>query len=177
MIEEGAELRVVFAYRYGLLGGVSAQLLNRLPWFSSEFDVHVLFEHDHGMVRRMPPGVARSTRTPSDMQRAIEELDPDVLFVIDSPLFADAWAAVGRPGKLVFEVHTTTANRGYLTELTEETGISAFVTVSEYMRDTLLSAGMDALAPIHVVPNCLDNDWFEQQEATPLGELLSNVVD
>lgn len=170
MSAETANLRIVFAYRYGLLGGVSAQLLNRYPWFSREYDVHVLYEHDHGMVRHFPPDVAKVTATPGEMEEAIERLDPDVLLVIDSPAFFDAWAGVGRPGKLVLEVHTTTANRGYLKDLDESMGISGFLTVSEYMRDTLREAGIDRLGPIHIVPNCLDTRWFEEPEVQPLDE-------
>jgi glycosyltransferase involved in cell wall biosynthesis len=166
-----SDIRVVFAYRYGLLGGVSAQLLNRYPWFAGEFDVHVLYEHDHGMVRHFPPGVAQVTETPAEMQAAIAHLEPDVLLVIDSPAFIDAWAAAGRPGRLVVEVHTTTANRGYLQDLDPSLGISAFITVSEYMRRTLVAAGMESLAPIMVVPNCLDTrHWFREVEAPPLEE-------
>lgn len=170
MSAEAASLRIVFAYRYGLLGGVSAQLLNRYPWFSREYDVHVLYEHDHGMVRHFPPGVARVTATPAEMEAAIEELDPDVLLVIDSPAFLEAWATAGRPGRLILEVHTTTANRGYLKDLSESTGISGFLTVSEYMRTSLVEAGMDRLGPIHVVPNCLDTRWFQEPEVDELDE-------
>lgn len=165
MSETRRDLRIVFAYRYGLLGGVSTQLLNRFPWFVGEFDVHVLYEQDHGMTRHFPPGVARATSTPEEMKAAIAHLEPDILLAIDSPAFVEAWEAAGSPGKLVIEVHTTTANRGYLKDITRDTGVSGFLTVSEYMRQTLIDAGMDRLAPIHVVPNCLDSRWFEEHDA------------
>jgi glycosyltransferase involved in cell wall biosynthesis len=168
MSERRQRRRVVFAYRYGLLGGVSAQLLNRYPWFSSEFDVHILYEHDHGMTRRFPPGVAEVAAEPEAMEAALRRHDPDVLFVIDSPAFIEAWTRTGRPGKLVVEVHTTTANRGYLAELDDSHGIAAFVTVSDYMRERLTVAGMFRLAPIFVVPNCLDSRWFQRPESSQL---------
>jgi glycosyltransferase involved in cell wall biosynthesis len=165
------DLRIVFAYRFGLLGGVSAQLFNRYPWFAAEFDVHVLYEIDHGMVRHFPPGVAQVTSTPEEMQAAIARLEPDVLLVIDSPAFIDAWEGAGRPGRLMLEVHTTTANRGYLEDLDPDLDVSGFITVSEYMRQTLEAAGIGSLAPIFVVPNCLDTErWFEEVEAAPLEE-------
>ena len=163
-------LRIVFAYDFGLLGGVSAQLLNRYPWFSSDFDVHVLYERDHGMARRFPPGVATIAKRPEQMEEAIASLEPDVLFAIDSPAFIGAWSAAGSPGRLVVEVHTTTANRGYLQTLDPSAGIAGFVTVSEYMRRTLIEAGMSQLAPVHVVSNCLDLRWFEKPEVQPLDE-------
>jgi glycosyltransferase involved in cell wall biosynthesis len=170
MSVETASLRIVFAYRYGLLGGVSAQLLNRYPWFSREYDIHILYEHDHGMVRHFPPGVARVTPTPAEMEAAIESLDPDVLLVIDSPAFLDAWAGAGKLGRLILEVHTTTANRGYLKDIREETEIAGFLTVSEYMRTTMVEAGMDRLGPISIVPNCLDSRWFHAPDVDELDE-------
>jgi glycosyltransferase involved in cell wall biosynthesis len=163
-------LRIVFAYRYGVLGGVSAQLLNRFPWLSSQFDVHVLYEQDYGMAQRFSPGVAQVTETQEEMETAIGHLDPDILFVIDSPAFIEAWRGAGAPGRLVLEVHTTTANREYLKDLDASTGISAFLTVSEYMRRTLAEAGIDQIAPIHVVPNCLDSRWFQEPDVMTVVE-------
>jgi glycosyltransferase involved in cell wall biosynthesis len=151
--------RILFCYRYGLLGGVSAQLLNRLPYLTGEFDVRVVYELDLGMVNRFPTGVATAARTVEDQRAAIQRARPDVTVVIDSPSFIEAWHAAGSAGKLVLEVHTTTANRMYLKDRDRLVGVSHIVTVSAYMQRLLGEFGLTTLAPVAVVPNCLDDRW------------------
>ena len=130
--------QIVYGYRYGLMGGVCAQLLNRYPHFSAAADIAVLFENDHGMVARFPRGTAFETPTVGEQALALRMLDPDVTVVIDSPTFLDAWEMAGKPGKLVVEVHTTTSNLGYLDDLERlRDDIAALVTVSGYMRELL----------------------------------------
>ena len=151
--------RIVFCYRYGLLGGVSAQLLNRFPYLSREFDVRIVYEQDHGMVRRFPAGVAVIAPTADDRRSAIRDADPDVIVVIDSPNFIEAWRAASSPGRLVLEVHTTTANLVYLKHRDQFDQVSHIVTVSSYMEKLLGQFGLTGVAPITVVPNCLDDHW------------------
>lgn len=165
---ESRRPRVVFAYRYGLLGGVSAQLLNRYPAFSQRFDIHILYERDYGMVDRFPDRVAEVAATADAMAAALRRLQPDLFLVIDSPTFIDAWSGAGRPGRLVVEVHTTTGNVAYLDQIRPDTGVSAFVTVSRYMEAALRDRGIDRIAPVWVVPNCLDERWFAPPEAPML---------
>jgi glycosyltransferase involved in cell wall biosynthesis len=132
---------------------------------SEHFDVSVVYEHDHGMVARFPPGVAKVAPTAADRERAIRDSGADLVVVIDSPNFIDAWRAVDSPGRLVLEVHTTTTNVGYLTDLTALAGVAHIVTVSAYMEQRLRVAGLGALAPISIVSNCLDDRW--RAPATP----------
>ncbi|WP_203972291.1 glycosyltransferase family 4 protein [Planotetraspora silvatica] len=160
--------RIVFCYRYGLLGGVSAQLLNRYPYLSREFDVRIVYERDHGMVSRFPAGVASEARTPEAMETALRDARADITVVMDSPRFIDAWRAVGAPGKLVLEVHTTTANLVYLKHRDQFDGLSHIVTVSSYMERLLGEYGLSGLAPITIVPNCLDDRWRVPSSPVPL---------
>ncbi|SEK29761.1 glycosyltransferase family 4 protein [Nonomuraea pusilla] len=157
-------MKVLFCYRYGVIGGVSTQLLNRYTHFSAEFEIGVLYESDHGMVGHFPPGVARVAGTDEAREAAIREAEPDVVVVIDSPGFLSAWRRAGSPGSLVLEVHTTTANLSYLDELVVRP--DHVVTVSEYMREKLAALG---LSPISVVPNCLDERWYAETVPPALG--------
>lgn len=156
--------RILFCYRYGLLGGVSAQLLNRYPYLSREYDVTVVYEQDYGMVSRFPPGAAVVTATSESREEFLREAAPDLVVVIDSPVFIDAWRAAGAPGRLVLEVHTTTANVSYLRRRETFQDVSHIVTVSEYMERLLREHEMDKIAPITVVPNCLQEMWREPTE-------------
>ena len=165
--------RIAFCYKYGLLGGVSAQLLNRYPYLSQDYDVSVIYEYDYGMASRFPAGVAQVAATVETMQAAIREIGPDITVVIDSPSFLDAWRTAGAPGRLVLEVHTTTTNLMYLQRREQLVGIAHIVTVSSYMEKLLGVYGLSDLAPISVVPNCLDDRWYEpsspeQIDGTPV---------
>ncbi|MBX6752317.1 MAG: glycosyltransferase family 4 protein, partial [Micromonosporaceae bacterium] len=160
--------RIAFCYRYGLLGGVSAQLLNRYPYLSREYDVTILYESDYGMATRFPAGVARVTPTEASIVAALREIKPDITVVIDSPIFLDAWRNAGAPGRLVLEVHTTTANLTYLHHRDQLEGVAHIVTVSSYMEKLLGMYGLAGLAPITVVPNCLDDRWRQPAPAEQL---------
>ena len=122
--------RIAFCYRYGLLGGVSAQLLNRYPYLSRDYDPYMVFQTDHGIVSRFPAGVARVAPTIEAMREALGDIKPDITVVIDSPSFLEAWRDLGGPGRLVLEVHTTTANLAYVNHRDHFAGVSHIVTVS-----------------------------------------------
>ena len=158
--------KIMFCYRYGLLGGISAQLLNRFPYLSRHYDIAIVFEQDRGMVSRFPAGVAQVAPTPGDRVAAIRHAAPDVTVVIDSPGFIEAWRDAGSPGRLVLEVHTTTSNVTYLRRRDLFTEVAHFVTVSSYMEQMLRRADLQSVAPITVVPNCLDDRW--RQSHAPL---------
>jgi glycosyltransferase involved in cell wall biosynthesis len=160
--------RIIFCYRYGLLGGVSAQLLNRYPYLSAFLDVSVLYEQDYGMASRFPRGAAQVTSTVAAQTAAIRQLRPDITVVIDSPGFVEAWRAAGALGKLVLEVHTTTANVGYLRHPEQFAEVAHIVTVSSYMEELLRAHDLHRLAPISVVPNCLDDRWREPSQGSEL---------
>jgi glycosyltransferase involved in cell wall biosynthesis len=121
------------------------------------------------MVRRFPAGVAGVAQTAETREAAIRDAGPDITVVIDSPAFIDAWRAAASPGKLVLEVHTTTANLAYLKHWDQFGGVSHIVTVSSYMEKLLGQFGLTGLAPIAVVPNCLDDRWRQPASPPSLG--------
>jgi glycosyltransferase involved in cell wall biosynthesis len=161
-------LRVAFAYRFGVIGGVSTQLANRISVLSDEFDFRVIYSEDHGMAARLPPLVAEVAETPELQTEALRRINPDVLIVIDSPEYLVAWRALGQPFPAILEVHTTTANVAYLQELADPGELLGIMTVSEYMRSRLEAADLTE-HPIVAVPNCLDSLWMEPAEPVDLG--------
>jgi len=160
--------RLVFAYRYGIAGGVSTQLVNRFQAFSDAFDVHVLFTEDLGMVASFPQGRAQATPTPAARVQALRRLRPDILAVVDDPDYVQAWREAGRPGRCVLEVHSTyTSGLAYLDHPETLAGVDRIICVSDYLHDMLVRRGVDCIAPIHVVPNCLDERWTAPATAAP----------
>lgn len=160
---------VVFCYRFGVLGGVVSQLRNRLRAFEEHYRVSFLFREDNGVTRFLPADQVRIVEHHSDAVTALHELAPDVVAVVDSPWFLPAWRDAGRPGELVLEVHTTTYNIRYLEQLTPADGIGRIITVSDYMRRRLEASPVSRLAPVHVVPNCLDDHWYQSGPVPQVG--------
>lgn len=152
--------KVLFAYRHGVLGGVATQLLNRYAEFNLRFDVRMLFEKDDGVTGRFPPGVAHAIGDPAERVGYMTDLAPDLTVIIDSPSMLQNWHSAGRRGTAVLEVHTTTANIGYLDQMDAGAGISGIVTVSDYMRGFVESTGIGSAVPVRVVSNCLGSEWF-----------------
>jgi len=163
--------RVVYGYKYGLLGGVSAQLRNRYPHFRDLADVRILFQEDHGSVASFPAGSAFETRSVDSQAFALQMLEPDLTVVIDSPSFLRAWEMAGKPGKLLLEVHTTTSNISYLNKLAHlHDDIAAVITVSDYMRERLTAIRQLEGLPFYIIPNCLTDQWFEEPTPVALEE-------
>lgn len=150
---------LVFCYRYGVLGGVVSQLRNRLAAFEDHYRLSFVFRRDDGVTRFLPSDQVHIVERPDDAVALFGELEPDLVDVIDSPWFLPAWHDAGRPGRLVLEVHTTTDNIRYLEDLDADDGIERIITVSHAMRRRLEASPAGDLAPVHVVPNCLDDRW------------------
>jgi len=161
--------RVVFAYRYAILGGVSVQLMNRHALLAEHFDVRYLFEEDHGMVAELPSGSAEVAASADSRVSALRSLDPDILVVIDSPSIFRAWAESGCNGRVVAEVHTTTANLSWVDSVNAAVEIDSVLTPSEYMRDRLVGSQLAKRASVQVIPNCLAPAWFAEPVSIDVG--------
>jgi glycosyltransferase involved in cell wall biosynthesis len=155
--------RIVFAYRYGALGGPATVLLSRLETFAARFDVRLLFERDLGGVAQFPPERVTMTPTFQSQEDAIRDLKPDLFVAIDSG-WREPWIRAGSPGKLIVEVHTASPQLVFLTELRSAQRIDLLIVPSHYLADVLIERGMGDIAPIAVVPNSLPRRWFKPTE-------------
>jgi glycosyltransferase involved in cell wall biosynthesis len=158
--------RIVFAYRYGSLGGPATQLLARLATFGSYFDVQILFERDLGAVGSFPPGVVTVAPSFASQIEAIAELSPDWFVVFDSG-WREPWIRAGSPGRLVVEVRTTSSNLSYLRELRAAQRIDLIVVATHYLAERLKAEGLGDVAPIAVVPNIFSPSWPPHIDAWP----------
>ncbi len=143
-----------------MLGGVATQLLNRYEQFADQFDVRILFEHDHGVAGRFPTGKAVAIGNSAGRVAYMQDCAADITVIIDAPNLITDWHRAGRIGQAVLEVHTTTANFSYLEELSLESGIQGIITVSEYMAQLVATTPIGRVVPIRVVSNCLTDEWF-----------------
>lgn len=155
-------MKILYCYRYGILGGVCTQIINRLRVFeeSGQLESHLLFAQDHGISRTLEgyPHLVFE-RDPERVRKLAREGDYDAAVVIDTPEFLTALSGIEHL-PLITEVHTT-YDRGlqYLEDVDWST--VGFIVPSEYSQglvDERLETGHHH--PIRVVPNGLDPALF-----------------
>lgn len=125
-------MRILCAYRYGIVGGVSTQFLLRQKVLrSAGFDCHLFFAQDNGLGDLLEANERVHFGGEISLRRLVHRLRPDVAVVVDSPeLIAPLQPWMRRP-RLYLDVHTTTA-----------LGLS-------YLRDISLSRLDGVLCPTH----------------------------
>ena len=158
-------MRLLYLYRYGILGGVTTQLANRLAFLTEVAEPHFAFVEDHGgrtafgdypHIHILP--------TLKEQAELIRAGDFDVVLPIDTPEIFAALRAAEYTGQVVGEVHTTTTNLIYLEKVREER-IDAFFTPSAYLAGRIEDEfGYRDRVPCYVAPNCLDTDLFTKAE-------------
>ena len=158
-------MKVLFLYRYGILGGVCTQLFHRLRHLpkSSNLEIHCGFRSDHG-VKAMLEGYAtlhfglnKETTT-----AFLQNNNFDIIIIIDTEEYIEAVEEADIDSKVLVEVHTSIErNLDYLTRINPDV-IDGFVTVSNYMVGRIKHHVSDELQnkPISIFTNVLDSDLF-----------------
>ena len=158
-------MKVLFLYRYGILGGVCTQLFHRLRHLpkSSNLEIHCGFRSDHGvkaMLERYATlhfGLNKETTT-----AFLQNNNFDIIIIIDTEEYIDAVEEADIDSKVLVEVHTSIErNLEYLTRINPDV-IDGFVTVSNYMVGRIKHHISDELQdkPISIFTNVLDSDLF-----------------
>lgn len=165
-------MKLLFAYRYGNLGGVSAQLLNRLAGFSKlgDVEVHLAFVEDHGLSAELDRPNLLFEESPKKIAAYCRRSGIDVVSVIDTPEVLDAVVSSHASRAVLLEVHTTYADRlEYLSHL--PSGVDAVVVPSDYS-ENLVRGLVGASLPVCKVRNCVDPALFQPLEvARPPGPI------
>jgi glycosyltransferase involved in cell wall biosynthesis len=166
-------MRVVFAYRYGILGGVCTQLINRLRLLSGDgaIEAHLLFAEDHGIsitLRGYPH--LHFEQTPQRVQALVRDGGFDVAVVIDTAGYLDALQGVPEV-PLIAEVHTT-VEQGLEYLRKRDWVTDGFIVPSNYSRRMLRERFLIPEAhAIAVVPNCLDMSLFPHGDLSTFPQL------
>ena len=162
-------MKILFLYRYGILGGVCTQIFHRLRHIdtNSKLEVHCGFGSNNG-VDSMLGGYAtlHFGLNQGNTRKFVEEGGFDLVIIIDSEEYIAAlrgWK--GRP-PLVIEVHTSIeSNLEYLGNL-EEGDADIFVTVSEYMRERICFHRSEAVGDLEIIKfeNVVDTELFKKTD-------------
>jgi len=158
-------MKVLFLYRYGILGGVCTQLFHRLRHLpkSSNLEIHCGFRSDHGVKAMLEDyatlhfGLNKETTT-----EFLQNNNFDIIIIIDTEEYIDAVEEADIDSKVLIEVHTSIErNLDYLTRINPDV-IDGFVTVSNYMVGRIKHHVSDELKdkPVSIFTNVLDSDLF-----------------
>jgi glycosyltransferase involved in cell wall biosynthesis len=162
-------MKLLYLYRFAILGGVVAQLKNRLKALPPGVEVHLGFLEEHGGISAFQ-GKAQTCILPTaeELTDLLRKQDYQVISVIDTPVVYPAIAAAKTRALIVNEVHTTyQRSLDYLTELRAMPPMEVLLTPSEYLRAKVLQDyGYEGIRPVQVVPNCLDLDQFTYRPPT-----------
>lgn len=129
-------MKILFLYRYGILGGVCTQLFHRfrhLPKDNS-LEIHCGFRSDHGVKEMLGDYATLHFGLNKETTKTfLEENKFDLIIIIDTEEYIDAIREMELDSKIIVEVHTSIErNLEYLSRI-KENDIDGFITVSQYM--------------------------------------------
>lgn len=158
-------MKVLYAYRYGIVGGVSTQLRLRQEALAKvNIECQLFFSQDNGLrqVLSRPDGMHFGMDV--SFGQLVRNGRFDAVVVIDSPeLLGPARGSLFRRNRVFLDVHTTTATGlAYLNEV--DVSSLAGVMVPTRYSEALVQRRVPK-ASIEVVPNILDTGVF-----SPSGE-------
>ena len=162
-------MKILFLYRYGILGGVCTQLFHRFRHIPADsgIEIHCGFRSDHGVQEMLSQyatlhfGLNKNTTI-----SFLRENTFDKIIIIDSEEYIEAIREVELKGTVLVEVHTSIErNLEYLSRI-ETSDIDGFVTVSKYMIARIEHHIKPELAPMEIkrFQNVLDTDIFVPEE-------------
>lgn len=153
-------MKLLYAYRYGIVGGVSTQLrLRQEALMGAGIECRLFFSQDNGLGQVISRSDGIHFGTDVSFGRLVRTEGFDAVVVIDSPeLLGPARGPLFRRNRVFLDVHTTTATGlAYL----DDVDVSALAGV---MVPTRHSQGLVQRrvpkASIDVVPNILDTRVF-----------------
>ena len=159
-------MKILYLYRYGILGGVCTQLFHRFRHMSNidGIEIHCGFRSDHGVKSLLEEfatlhfGLNKETT-----EEFLKENKFDIIFIIDTEEYIEAVRNVNHESLILVEVHTSIErNLEYLSRI-EPGDVDGFVTVSNYMVGRIKHHIQDNMAdvPIAIFTNVLDSVLFE----------------
>lgn len=167
-------MKILFLYRYGILGGVCTQLFHRFRHLpdNKNFEIHCGFRSDHG-IKEMLSGYAtlhfglnkESTKT------FLSNNKFDLIIIIDSEEYIEAVRELDLDSKVIVEVHTSIErNLEYLSRIQPD-DIDGFITVSKYMIGRIKHHIQPELKDKTITrfQNVLDSELFKPVEIETAG--------
>ena len=162
-------MKILFLYRYGILGGVCTQLFHRFRHLPEDggIEVHCGFRSDHGVQDMLSPYAKLHFGLNKETTKVfLSENQFDKIIIIDSEEYIEAVREVELDATIIVEVHTSIErNLEYLSRI-EKSDIDSFVTVSKYMIGRIQHHIQSDLLEMKIerFQNVLDTEVFVQEE-------------
>lgn len=158
-------MKILYIYKYAILGGVTTQLVNRISYLKEHIECHVLYIQDHGGTKAFRDfNNIKVERNTSKIAEYIDREAFDFVICIDTMEAYEALKKCKHKPVVISEVHTTTSNLEHLKEVKREMPMDAFITPSNYLKDRILNEyGYAEAKRCYVVENCLDTEVFHTQ--------------
>lgn len=161
-------MKILYIYRYLLLGGVTTQLANRLGFLKSVCDPHFIFLSDHGGRTAFDHyDKITVTSEPATIYDYVQEHDFDLIIAIDTKEITDYLIDVQCEVPMIQEVHGISYKLNYLVE-EDQRRFLGYIVPSSYSKERIIE---DYSAPeerTFVIPNCLDTTLFSRKEVRPI---------
>lgn len=169
-------MRLLYAYRYGIVGGVSTQLLLRqgaLRWAGG--DCELFFTQDNGLGALLNEREGIHFGSPAKFRRLVRTGRFDAVVIIDTPELLDVVTGLVFHRLPVFlDIHTTTrAGLAYLRDV-DVSRLSGIMVPTLYSAD-LVRARLPKAGRVSVIPNIIDSNVFMPGPVLDTGEEQGNV--
>ncbi|WP_417530285.1 glycosyltransferase family 4 protein [Marinobacter lipolyticus] len=166
-------MKILYAYRYGIVGGVSTQLLLRQKALKSAgHQAFLFFSQDNGLGQVLADRNRIFFGSEMSFQKLVRQEQFDAVVVIDSPeLLAAASGPIFQRNPVYLDVHTTTdTGLSYLHDL-DATRLAGVMVPTNYSA-ALVGQRLGDSVDIQVVPNILNTEVFHPDvEDIPAGAL------
>ena len=170
-------MRVLFLYRYGILGGVCTQLFHRFRHLPADngVEIHCGFRSDHGIEAMLSDYATLHFGLNKESTKTFLSNNKfDIIIIIDSEEYIEAVRELNLDSKIIVEVHTSIErNLEYLSRIRPD-DIDGFITVSEYMIARIKHHIQPELKnkTITRFQNVLDSDLFTPVEIETAGPAI-----
>ncbi|AZT84503.1 glycosyltransferase family 1 protein [Marinobacter sp. NP-4(2019)] len=154
-------MKLLYAYRYGIVGGVSTQLLLRQDALEKAgHEASLFFSQDNGLGQLLGARSRIFFGSGVSFQKLVRQERFDAVVVIDSPeLLKSASGSMLRKNPVYLDVHTTTdTGLSYLLDL-DARQLDGVMVPTDYS-SRLVGQRLGEAAKIQVVPNILNTEVF-----------------
>ncbi|MBN8210712.1 glycosyltransferase family 4 protein [Bacillus sp. NTK071] len=163
-------MKILYIYRYLLLGGVTTQLANRLGFLRDVSDPHFIFLSDHGGRTAFKDyDKLKVLSDPAPIYEYISEQQFDLIIAIDTKEITDYLIEKQCQTPIIQEVHGISYKLNYLVE-EDSSDFQGYIVPSSFSKERII---VDYHAPeekTYVIPNCLDTTLFTPKQT----ELITN---
>jgi len=163
-------MKVLYAYRYGIIGGVSTQLLlRRAALKAAGIRCELFFSQDNGLGHVLTDRDGIHFGKERSFGHLVRQGVYDAVIVIDSPeLLHSARGPFYRRNPVLLDVHTTVATGlAYLSEISPSR-LAAVMVPTRYSKN-LVTSRLPSSTSLAVIPNILDTELFTPA-ASPLAQ-------